>query len=59
MSRFIYVFSKEGYDDQTKKGHMLMWSDEKNQVWVFENPHPEDLEFEADYQVVLSNVLPF
>ena len=59
MSKFIYVFCKEGVRDLTKRGYNLLKEDEKNSIWVFENKNPDDIEFEVNYQVVLSDVLSF
>ena len=59
MSKFIYVFTKEGKKDMEKRGYQLLKSDDANQIWVFANKDPECLEFEANYQCVLSDTLSF
>jgi len=57
MSKFIYVFEKRAAKDLLKRGYELLKEDEKNQIWVFVNKDPEEVEFSTKYQVVLSNVL--
>ena len=59
MGKFIYVFTKEAMKDMKKKGYTLLKTDEKNQIWVFSNKDPENLNFSSKYQCVLSDVLSF
>ena len=59
MGKFIYVFTKEAMKDLKKKGYTLLKTDEKNQIWVFSNKDPENLNFSSKYQCVLSDVISF
>lgn len=59
MSKFIYVFTEEDAKKLKKRGYELCKVDEKNQIWIFVNKDPENLEFTPDFQCVLSNVLSF
>ena len=59
MSKFIYVFEKDAMKDMKKKGYELLREDTENQIWIFLNKDPENLEFKTDYQCVLSDTLPF
>jgi len=59
MSKFIYVFTKEAMKEMKKKGYELLNEDVKNQIWVFANKEPEEAEFSADFQCVLSDTLMF
>ena len=59
MSRFIYVFAEEAAKDMKKRGYELLKVDERNQIWIFANKDPGNLEFSANYQCVLSDVLSF
>lgn len=59
MGRFIYVFSELAAEDMKNRGHELLKTDEKNKIWVFANKDPENLEFSANYQCVLSDVISF
>lgn len=59
MSKFIYVFTKEAMKEMKKRGYELLSEDKKNQIWVFANKDPEDVEFSADFQCVLSDTLSF
>ena len=59
MSKFIYVFSEKDAKKLTKRGYELCKVDEKNQIWVFFNKEPENMEFTPDFQCVLSNVISF
>ena len=45
--------------DLKKKGYTLLKTDEKNQIWVFSNKDPENLNFSSKYQCVLSDVISF
>lgn len=58
MSRFIYVFNERARNDLLKRGFTLLREDTMNKIWIFENKDPEAIDFELDYQCVLSNVLP-
>ena len=59
MSKFIYVFEKKAAKDLSKRGYELLKKDEENQIWIFVNKNPEDMEmsFAVNYQIVLSDVI--
>ena len=57
MSKFIYVFEKKAAKDFIKRGYQLLKEDTENQIWVFANKDPEELEFSTKYQVVLSDTI--
>ena len=57
MSKFIYVFEKKAAKDFIKRGYQLLKEDTENQIWVFANKNPEELEFSTKYQVVLSDTI--
>lgn len=59
MSKFIYVFTKEAAKDMKKKGYELLKVDEQNQIWIFINKDPENINFSTKYQCVLSDVISF
>lgn len=59
VSKFIYVFDKKAAKDLRKHGYELLKYDEKNDIWIFINKDPDNLEFETKYQVVLSDVVSF
>lgn len=59
MGRFIYVFEERAKKDLQKRGYTLLKEDTKNQIWVFENKDPGNIDFEYNYQCVLSNVMSF
>ena len=59
MSKFIYVFTKEAAKDMKKRGYELLKVDEQNQIWIFVNKDPENINFSANYQCVLSDVISF
>lgn len=46
-------------DTLLKKGYNLLKNDGENNIWVFENPHLDVLEFDLDVPHVLSDVLTF
>lgn len=55
--KFIYVFTKEAKEQLLKQGLSLLRSDEKNQVFVFEDDSA--IKFIVSEKYVLSNVLTF
>lgn len=57
MGLFIYVFDEKAKKDLQKRGYTLLKEDRKNQIWIFENKDPENVNFECKYQCVLSNVM--
>lgn len=57
MSRFIYVFEKKAARDLQKRGYELLKEDKDNQLWIFANKENAELNFTADYQMVLSDVI--
>lgn len=57
--RFIYVMDEKSKDTLLKKGYNLLKNDGENNIWVFENPHLDVLEFDLDVPHVLSDVLTF
>lgn len=59
MSKFIYVFTAKDAKTLKKRGYELCKVDDKNQIWIFFNKDPDNLEFEADFQCVLSDVISF
>lgn len=59
MSKFIYVFNDKDAKKLLKRGYELCRNDDRNQIWVFVNKDPENLEFTPDFQCVLSDVLSF
>lgn len=59
MGRFIYVFEERAKKDLMKRGYNLLKEDPENQIWVFENKDPGNIDFELHYQCVLSNVMSF
>ena len=59
MGKFIYVFELAAKEELIKKGYALYKEDSKNNVWVFINASPDQLEFSLNYPHVLSNVVSF
>lgn len=58
MPRFIYVFTCEDRDTLINSGYALLKSNDKDQIYVFENSN--ELKFEMnDMELVFSDVLTF
>lgn len=59
MNRFIYVFTDKAKVTLLERGYNLIRSDIQNNVFVFENMHPDKLEFSLEFPHVLSSTLSF
>ena len=59
MNKFIYVFNEKDAKKLQKRGYELCKVDGQNDIWVFINKEPENLEFTPDFDCVLSDVLSF
>jgi hypothetical protein len=56
---FIYVMDETSKETLLKKGYNLLKNDSQNSIWVFENPKPDVMEFDAGVPCVFSSVLTF
>ncbi len=56
---FIYVMDETSKETLLKKGYNLLKNDSLNSVWVFENPMPDVVEFDAGVPCIFSSVLTF
>ena len=59
MGRFIYVFQEEAMMALEKRKYRMIKHDERNGVWVYENPDINCFDIQLEYPFVLSNTLSF
>ena len=52
MNKFIYVFNEKDAKKLQKRGYELCKVDGQNDIWVFINKEPENLEFTPDFDCV-------
>jgi len=58
IAKFIYVFQQEACDKLLARGFTLLKHDERNGLWVFENP--SIYEFSTDeFRYINSNIISF
>lgn len=58
MDKFIYVFNKEARDRLINQNLVLLKSDERNSIFVFETPKNFSVDF-SEISFIFSNTLTF